>query len=65
MSESADQLNTELWVLESRMDGMLSRVRQNDRKSRRFQTLDMNLLGLNSLAERIEHVLDDTLPGFI
>jgi two-component system, cell cycle response regulator len=64
LNEPTDQLNTSLWVLESHVDGMLNRVHQNDLKSRRFQTLEMNLLGLNSLAELIEHVLEDTLRLF-
>lgn len=59
-----DQLNTELCVLQSHLDGMLGCVRQNDVKSHRFQKLEMNLLGLNSLFELIEHILDDTLHVF-
>ncbi|MCI0732469.1 MAG: sensor domain-containing diguanylate cyclase [Methylococcaceae bacterium] len=64
MSESVDELNTELCVLQSHLDGMLSCVQQNDLKSRRFQKLEMNLLGLNALFELIEHVLDDTRRVF-
>jgi diguanylate cyclase (GGDEF)-like protein len=64
VTESVDELNTELCVLQSHLDGMLSCVRQNDIKSRRFQKLEMNLLGLNSLFELIEHVLNDTRHVF-
>ncbi len=59
-----DQLNTELCVLQSHLDGMLSCVRQNDTKMRRFQKLETHLLSLNTLFELLEHVLDDTQKVF-
>lgn len=64
MSESVDVLNTELCVLQSHLDGLISCVQQNDLNSRRFQKLEMNLLGLNALCELVEHVLDDTRRVF-
>jgi len=59
-----DQLNTDLCVLQSHLDGMLGCVRQNEAKLKRFQMLEMNLLSLNTLLELIEHVLDDAQKVF-
>ena len=59
-----DQLNTELCVLQSHLDGLLSCVRQNDAKLRRFQKLETHLLSLNTLFELLEHVIDDTQKVF-
>lgn len=64
MEEYVDQLNTDLCVLQSHLDGMISCVLQNDIKQKQFQKLEMNLLSLNSLLELIEHVLDDTMKVF-
>lgn len=59
-----DELNTEICVLESHLDGLLTCIRQNELKLHRFQALENHLLTLNALAELIEHLLDDTETVF-
>ncbi len=59
-----DELQTELCVLESHLQRLLHRIRQNDAKLYRFHTLETELLALNSLRELVEHVLDDTRAVF-
>lgn len=59
-----DELNTEISVLQSHLDGLLTCIRLNDLKQHRFQSLEMNLLSLNSLSELIPHVLDETKMVF-
>ncbi|GAB6068327.1 hypothetical protein JCM13664_16460 [Methylothermus subterraneus] len=59
-----DQLQTEICVLESHLDRLLARIRQNEEVLRRFQSLETQLLGLNSLRELVEHVLEDTRTVF-
>ncbi|HEB77695.1 MAG TPA: GGDEF domain-containing protein, partial [Methylothermaceae bacterium] len=59
-----DELQTELCVLESHLKRLLDRIRQNDAKLYRFQTLETELFALNSLRELVEHVLDDTRAVF-
>lgn len=52
-------INTELCILESHLEGMLDRVCHNSVVLKRFQVFERRLLNLNSLSEMIEHVLDD------
>ena len=59
-----DELNTNLSILESHMDGILDRVNINSRTFRRFQSFEMRLLNLNSLCEMMEHVLADAKTYF-
>ncbi len=59
-----DNLNIDLSILESHMDGMLDRVKTNSRTFRRFQAFEMRLLNLNSLAEMMRFVLADAKSYF-
>lgn len=59
-----EDLTTDLFVLESHLDGMLLRVQQNSLTLKRFQIFEMGLLKLNTLAEMIEHVLNDAKAFF-
>lgn len=59
-----DELNTEVQILQSHLDGLVTCIRQNDIKQHRFQSLEMLLLSLNSLSELIEHVLENTETTF-
>jgi len=54
-----DNLETQVCLLESHMDGMIERAKNNEGVSKRFQDLDMRLLSLNSLRELVEHIHDD------
>ena len=55
-----DDITTDLFVLQSHLDGMLDRVQHNSQTLKRLQAFEMRLLGLNSLAEMIEFILSDT-----
>ncbi len=59
-----DELNTDLSILESHMDGVLDRVKTNSRTFRRFQDFEVRLLNLNSLGEMMRHVLADAKNFF-
>ncbi len=59
MFEFDEDINMGLVVLESHMDGMLDRVRQNSMILRKFRTFEMKLLNLNSITEIIDHVLEN------
>jgi len=54
-----DDLETQVCVLQSHMDGMILRAQKNEETLKRFQDLEMRLLSLNSLRELIEHINDD------
>jgi len=54
-----DNLETQVCMLESHMDGMIERAKKNEEVLKRFQDLDMRLLSLNSLRELVEHIHDD------
>ena len=59
-----DELYTDLCVLQSHLENLIACVRQNDSKLHRFQTLETDLLSLNSLRELIEQTLEDTRAVF-
>jgi len=59
-----DELHTELCVLQSHLENLIARVRQNDINLHRFQTLEMDLLSLSSLGELVERSLEDTRAVF-
>ena len=59
-----EDINTDLHVLQSHLDGMLDRVQFNSLTLKRFQVFEMRLLNLNSLAEMIDHILDDARTFF-
>lgn len=59
-----EDITTDLHVLQSHLDGMLDRVQHNSLTLKRFQIFEMRLLNLNSLAEMIDHVLDDARTFF-
>jgi len=59
-----DDINTDLRVLQSHLDGMLDRVQHNSLTLKRFQVFEMRLLNLNSLAEMIDHLLEEAKPFF-
>lgn len=59
-----NDLNTDLVVLQSHLESMLERVKQNSASLYRFQTFEMRLLNLNSLAEMIDHILEDAKHFF-
>lgn len=54
-----EDLNTDLCILQSHLDGMLDRVQHNSNALRRFQAFERRLLNLNSLSELITHILHD------
>lgn len=54
-----NDLETQVCVLQSHMDGMILRAQKNEEMLKRFQDLEMRLLSLNSLRELIEHINDD------
>lgn len=54
-----ENLETQVCMLESHMDGMIERAKKNEKMLKRFQDLDMRLLSLNSLRELVEHINDD------
>lgn len=53
-------LATDLCVLQSHLDGMLDRVHQNSLTLKRLQSFEMRLLGLNTLVEMIEFILEES-----
>ena len=59
-----EDINIDLHVLQSHLDGMLDRVQHNSLTLKRFQVFEMRLLNLNSLAEMIDHILDDAITFF-
>jgi diguanylate cyclase (GGDEF)-like protein len=59
-----DELHTDLRVLQSHLENLVACIRQNDIKLHRFQTLEMDLLSLNSLRELVEQTLEDTRAVF-
>lgn len=59
-----NDLNTDLFVLQSHLESMLERVKQNSATLHRFQAFEMRLLNLNSLADMIDHILDDARHYF-
>lgn len=59
-SSLEDDITTELRVLESHLDGMLSRVQHNSLTLKRLQSFEMRLLAMNTLAEMIEFILAET-----
>jgi two-component system cell cycle response regulator len=59
-----NDLNTDLFVLQSHLESMLERVKQNSASLHRFQTFEMRLLNLNSLADMIDHILGDARNYF-
>ncbi len=59
-----EDLTTDLLVLQSHLDGLLGRVQHNSLTLKRIQVFEMELLRLNSLAEMIEHILNDAKVFF-
>ena len=59
-----EDLTNDLVVLQSYLEGMLERVKQNSATLRRFQAFEMRLLNLNSLSDMIEHILEDAKKYF-
>lgn len=57
-------LEVQVSMLQSHLDGLISRVQKNDKTLQRFQDLEMQLLSLNSLRELVEHVLEDVQLTF-
>jgi diguanylate cyclase (GGDEF)-like protein len=57
-------ITTELYVLESYLDGMLDRVQHNSLTLKRLQSFEMRLLGLDTLAEIIEYILSEAKQLF-
>ncbi len=52
-------ITTDLCILESHLDGILDRVQENSLTLKKFQIFEKRLLGLNSLPEMIDHLLND------
>ena len=59
-----NDLITDLFVLQSHLESMFERVKQNSASLHRLQTFEKRLLNLNSLAEMIDHILEDTKHYF-
>ncbi len=51
-------------VLQSHLENMLDRAKLNSNSLRRFQAFEMRLLNLHSVAEMIDHLLDDAKDYF-
>ncbi|MEW4982868.1 MAG: sensor domain-containing diguanylate cyclase [Cycloclasticus sp.] len=59
-----DDLDTQVCMLQSHLDGMIQRAQKNEEMLKRFQDLEVRLLSLNSLRELIEHIHDDAKQVF-
>ncbi|ORU92019.1 MAG: diguanylate cyclase [Cycloclasticus sp. symbiont of Bathymodiolus heckerae] len=59
-----EDLETQVCMLQSHMDGMIQRAQKNEEMLKRVQSLEMRLLSLNSLRELIEHIHDDAKQVF-
>jgi diguanylate cyclase (GGDEF)-like protein len=59
-----EDLTTDLSELEDHLDGMLHRVEHNSNTLKLLQRFEMQLLSLNSLAEMIEFILDQSRELF-
>ena len=57
-------LNTDLLILQSHLESMLERAKQNSAAWRKFQAFEMRLLNLNSLGELIDHLIEDAKDDF-
>jgi diguanylate cyclase (GGDEF)-like protein len=55
-----EDITTNLFVLQSHLDGMLDRVQQNSDTLRRLQHFERHLLGVGSLAEMIDFILGES-----
>ncbi|OQK17844.1 diguanylate cyclase [Methyloprofundus sedimenti] len=53
-----DDFLTDLMVLQSHLDAMLERMQSNSITLKRFQTFEIELLNLNSLAEMLDYILN-------
>ena len=62
--EVEEDITTDLCILQSHLDGMLDRVKENSLTLKRFQVFEMKLLGLSTLPEMIDHMLYDTKTFF-
>lgn len=59
-----EDITTDLFVLQSHLDGMLDRVEENSLTLKRFQTFEKGLLNLDSLRAMIDHLLNDAKTFF-
>ena len=50
--------------LRSRLDGLMEQARQNERKLRRFQSFELQLIGTNSLFELVSEIIYPTYRRF-
>lgn len=55
-----EDISFDLGILESHLDGMLDRAHRNSATLKLLQRFEMRLLSLNSLAEMIEFILEDS-----
>jgi diguanylate cyclase (GGDEF)-like protein len=55
-----DDISIELHILQSHLDGMLNRVTHNSLTLKRLQAFEMRLLGLSTLTEMIDFILNET-----
>jgi len=58
-SKTLNDITYDLRVLQSHLDSILQRVEHNSLTLKRLQSFEMHLLGLNSLAEILEFILDE------
>ena len=59
-----EDITADLRVLQSHLDGMLNRVQHNSLTLKRLQAFEMRLLGLSSLTEMIDYILDESKSLF-
>lgn len=59
-----EDLAIELTVLQSHLDGMIDQVSKSSFASRRYREFEMSLLSLASLADIVNHILDDARTFF-
>ena len=53
-------ITIDLSILQSHLEGMLDRVKDNSLTLKRFHLFEMKLLSINTLPEMIDHLLDDS-----
>lgn len=59
-----EDITTDLTVLQSHLDGMIDRLQHNSLTLKRFQSFEMRLLSLSSLAELVDFILTQTQAYF-
>lgn len=59
-----NDLNTDLLILQSHLDSMLDHAKINSASLRKFQVFEMSLIRINTLADMVDHLLDEAKEYF-